>query len=55
MDLNIDMTWLVFLALFGAMSLTVIVAAIIAKALDKLLGYWDQRQYVKTIAKMYRH
>ena len=55
LDFDMPMTWLVFFSLFGMMSLTVIVAAIIAKLLDGLLGYWDRHQYAKDIAKMYRH
>ncbi len=55
LDFNIDMTWIVFFALFGMMSLTICVAALIAKALDGLLDRWDRHQYAKTIARMYRH
>jgi len=55
LDTDIPMTIIVFLALFGAMALTICVAALLAKALDHVLDFWDRRQYAKTIAKMYRH
>lgn len=55
LNFDMPMTAVVFFALFGMMSLTVIVAAIIAKVADRLLDLWDRRQYVKTIARMYRH
>lgn len=54
LNFDMPMTALVFFALFGMMSLTVIVAAIAAKALDRAIDYWDRHQYAKTIAKMYR-
>lgn len=55
LDFDMPMTAVVFFTLFGMMSLTICVAALIAKALDGLLDLWDRRQYVKTIARMYRH
>ena len=55
LDFDMDATWLVFFALFGMMSLTMVVAAIIAKLLDKALNRWDSYQHAKAIAKMYRH
>lgn len=54
-DLEMPMTLLVFFTLFGMMSLTMIVAAIIAKALHIGFGIYDRRQYVKDIAGMFRH
>lgn len=54
LDFDMPMTLVVFFTLFGMMSLTVIVAAITAKALDSVIEYWMQRQYAKTIAKLYR-
>jgi hypothetical protein len=54
-DTNIPMTAVVLLALFGAMSLTICVAALIAKALDHAFDRWDRHQYSKSIAKMYRY
>lgn len=55
LDFDMPMTAVVFFTLFGMMSLTVIVAAIIAKALDRALDHWDRYQYAKTIAKLYRN
>ena len=55
LDFDMPMTAVVFFTLFGMMSLTICVAALIAKALDRLLDRWDRRQYAKTIARMYRH
>jgi hypothetical protein len=54
LDFNLDMTWLVFFALFGMMSLTICVAALIAKTLDRILEIWDRYQYAKDIAGLYR-
>lgn len=55
LNFDLPMTWLVFFALFGMMSLTVIVAAIAAKLLDKALSRWESRQHAKAIAGMFRH
>lgn len=54
MQTDIDMTIVVFLALFGAMALTICVAALVAKAIEYGLDAWDRHQYSKAIVKLYR-
>lgn len=55
LDFDMPMTLVVFFALFGMMSLTMVVAAIIAKLLDKALNRWDSYQHAKAIARMFRN
>jgi len=54
-DFNIDMTYVVFFALFGMASLTILVAAGIVKAITKAYDIWDRYQYVKHTAGLYRN
>lgn len=55
LNFDLPMTWLVFFALFGMMSLTICVAALFAKLLDKALNRWESHQHAKAIAGLFRH
>lgn len=51
---DISLTIFFFLACFGALSLVVSIIALFAKGIDAALDRWQQRQYAREIARLYK-